>query len=95
MAVDENRLIEMSIDAALGEKWLDGAENYREGTMTRFVGNPVVCLHAEGIDAINYAEETLVQAMCSHEEYVELKHHAKRIVELTRILHARNKRNNG
>ena len=85
MKLDEEKLIRMSVDEARTAKWALGAEKY--GPM--FVGDPVVKLHSEGIDCLNYTDEIANQELAEAYERSNLRWHANRIVEITREIHVR------
>lgn len=84
--IDENELIEMSVDEARTAKWAYGAMKYGPD----FVGNPLVKLHSEGIDALNYVDETAKQGLANEYELFDLRYHASRIVAITRAVHKKN-----
>ena len=87
--VDEDKLIEMTVDEARTTKWNAGVSDYRRQAKQGFVGNPVVCLHSEGIDALNYTDEIARQELGLGYEVSDLQHHAYSIVRITRRIHAR------
>ena len=87
--VDEDKLIEMTVDEARTTKWNAGVSDYRRQAKQGFVGNPVVCLHSEAIDALNYTDEISSQELASLVDIGDLVYHARRIVEITRSIHAR------
>ena len=86
--VDEDKLIEMTVDEARTAKWNAGVSDYRRQAKQGFVGNPVVCLHAEGIDALNFTDEIEAQLPVRLVDLADLRYHAKRIEEITRSIHA-------
>ena len=90
MSVDEIKLIEMTVDEARTTKWNDGVTTYRRQAGQGFAGDPVVCLHSEGIDALNYVGEISKQEREAWAyELSDLLWHANEIVRLTRKIHAR------
>ena len=52
----ELQLLGLTIELACYHKWSEGRRVYGGET---FTGDPLVCLHAEAIDAINYVQEEM------------------------------------
>jgi len=90
MSVDEHALMYMSVDAARTTKWNAGRHVHSPGALTgEFIGNPVECLHAEGIDSLNYIGEIQRQNLATGSEIAELFYLAHVIVLTTRAIHNR------
>lgn len=78
----EKSLIEMSVTEAQKAKWDAGRKLYGE----EFVGEPVVCLHSEGIDSLNYIDE-LERRNGRRDVLDKLRDHAEGLVRYARLLY--------
>ena len=83
--IDEETLIRMTVAEAREIKWMLGAEKYGP----KFIGDPVVKLHSEGIDCLNYTEELAKRDIARAYELSDLQWHADKIIQITRSIYAR------
>lgn len=85
---DEEALIEMPIDMAKGRKWEWGNEKYGP----EFQGCPLVKLHSECVDSLNYIDQVAEDNLASPWDIVEMRGHIYAVAELTRRIHAERKK---